>query len=1081
MYFYLRKFRVMSKFKKSFNELKASLFKKRDDFAGADESKRELGKIDESCRLYDFAKDGLDEKVLDEDVLDEKVLREEVLGEESLGQEVLSEEILDEEERKDLARRKKKREEEHNFIASLPGVSEILLVNKEATVLLEEREDFAMTEWNDFSTDGDFTGKESNSDCLQEADYGHAKIVIPKDVDREVIKERIKKFLEEQENKVAKDEGKTEEQTEEQDGNLAYLGKTLVMNLLDSDIDKSKYQSLSAEATEELIEALLREDKLERQSANESAKNVVVETKDSGREERLSQDVNREDNQDESKGDYPLEEKKALHEMSEENKSKQWREKALGEELKNRPWTLFYDPLLKSTYEYKDESAYAMLERALSKYPDDIALVDAFAKKTNQQVLNDIYLAASALRDLGVGPGKVVTLCLANCIQFVTVFYAVQRLQAIAHVVHPLTPAKRLVKSMRSVNSYVLFTSDTAYKNQVDELRMIPLHYVIVCSIYDNFDQKFKNTFRLLQMASPKLSFSWRKLKDSQQKLASHISQVSTYSLNKNFQSNRSEVNENISLLSQFIESYPTKEYKKSLDPMHSAVNSMTWKQFISLRSVSPLPRIRENDVYVADRTAVYLNSGGTMDEPKTIVLTSRNINTIAVQAPGIFGRQNMRGLKLMALLPFFHSYGLCMELHATLTNNMTCILLPKYSARNYARLLIKEQADILIGVPTFYEALQNNPYLKGQNLSFIKAAFCGGDHLKSALKKKIDEYFLDHHAMISLREGYGLSEASSLAAITPAFGNRLRSVGLPIADLDVLIANAKTGEIIENSEVGEILLSGPSISPGYLNDPEMNKKAFVNKDGKRYLKTGDLGFFDEDGFLYYVSRKKRIIKVSGISVYPFEVEQIIREVSGVEDVICVAGADKYKMSIVKAYIIPSELKDKISKLMNLDQAIYEKSELELEKMANEFVEQFDKLQQREGTESFEKPASENKDLDSEGEENVEENDNVELEGKEEASETKSKSVERFSIFSQGRKSVQNTVFSPNNENVENDEEIMEDFEKLSNRIRAHCKDNLIKHAVPEQIIYVESFPYTAIGKIDIAELEKKFTSSRKN
>ena len=980
----------------------------------------------------------------------------------------------------ELDYRKKRREMEHDFIASLPGVSEVLLVKRSSDDVDDAEENL-----------------DNDSDSIaSEAFLDQWKIAIPEDIDPELLKERVRRFLAKHtENEVKPDDKLAEAISDNEENKQNEISENsssdeikdnqsadLLSDLIKTELVENKYEALTKEESENLIKMLLQEDRLERDK-NESLAGDEEQSLDGARD--VAQDKS-----DESES--------ASAEIEQLDRDKQWRQKALGADMQNRPWTLFYDPLLKSSYEYKDESVYEMFERSLLKYPDDIAVVDAFSKKTNQQLLNDIYLAANALRQLGVSTGKVVTICMANSIQFVTAFYAIQRLGAIANIVHPLTPPKRLAKSMQKTNSYILFTSERSYSKQMDELRMINLRYVIVSSVYDNFDSKFKNCLRLCHLAMPKLSFSWRKLKDNKRRFGKFIVVNSNKKLS-GFEL-KSELNSDLSLISELIESYPTKDKKEKLDPMHTAVNSMSWKSFMALRSSSALPRIRKNDDNLADRPAIYLNSGGTMDEPKTIVLSSKNINAIAVQAPGIFGREKMRGLKVMAVLPFFHAYGLCMELHAALSNNMTCVLIPQYTAKSYARMLIKEQADILIGVPTFYEAILNNPYLKGQNLSFIKAAFCGGDLLKSKLKKEIDEYFINQHAMIAIREGYGLSEASSLVAITPTFGKRLRSVGLPIADLDVIIADPKTGERIDNAEVGEILLSGPTISSGYLNDDEMNAKAYLEIDGKRYLKTGDLGFFDEDGFLYYVSRKKRIIKVSGISVYPAEVEKTIKEVEGVEDAICVGAPDEYQMSLVKAYVIPTAIPTAIPTEQNAPKEPTEQIESKEQKETNEFshfepVPKVEIVTDRSQSDdekitNDDKITNNEKIIQSLPATEIEQNelqietDNFEhqeqdsansltepLENDNSASEKKDKNV-------QTEEKLKNIEIK-DRDNIEIiDEEYERYFERLSKNIREHCNDNLIKHAVPRQIIYIDSFPLTSIGKIDIAKLENQLIES---
>ena len=234
-----------------------------------------------------------------------------------------------------------------------------------------------------------------------------------------------------------------------------------------------------------------------------------------------------------------------------------------------------------------------------------------------------------------------------------------------------------------------------------------------------------------------------------------------------------------------------------------------------------------------------------------------------------------------------------------------TCILVPRVSVESYAKLLKKEQPNYIAGVPTLYEGITRNPYMKDVNLACLRGVFSGGDSLSIELKKKFDLFLKEHGANVQVREGYGTTECVTASCLTPYDMYREGSIGLPFPDTYYKIVKVGTTDEVPYGEEGEICLTGPSMMMGYINQPEETANTLrTHADGRTWIHTGDLGFMDEDGFVYFRQRIKRMIITSGYNVYPSQLENIIDAHEAVQ-MSCVIGVkDPYKMQKVKAFVV---------------------------------------------------------------------------------------------------------------------------------------------------------------------------------
>lgn len=322
-----------------------------------------------------------------------------------------------------------------------------------------------------------------------------------------------------------------------------------------------------------------------------------------------------------------------------------------------------------------------------------------------------------------------------------------------------------------------------------------------------------------------------------------------------------------------------------------------------------------------ADDSAVILYSGGTTGMTKGIVLTNKNFNALGQQV--IAANPMFRpGDKMLSAMPIFHGFGLGVCIHTMLSQGGRCILVPRFTPKSYAKDLVKNRCNFIAGVPTLYEALLRLPGMEKADLSCLKGVFSGGDSLSIELKKKLDKFLYDHKAVIQVREGYGTTETVTACCLTPSHMAKEGSIGLPFPDTYIKIVEPDTDKELPYGEEGEILLAGPTVMKEYMDHPEETAKTLrTHDDGLTWVYTGDLGTMDEQGFVYFKGRAKRMIVTSGYNVYPAQLENIL-DAHELVQMSCVIGVpDPYKMQKVKAFVklVPEAKADEETKQILLD------------------------------------------------------------------------------------------------------------------------------------------------------------------
>ena len=303
------------------------------------------------------------------------------------------------------------------------------------------------------------------------------------------------------------------------------------------------------------------------------------------------------------------------------------------------------------------------------------------------------------------------------------------------------------------------------------------------------------------------------------------------------------------------------------------------------------------------DDLAVIMYSGGTTGAPKAVMLSNLNINAESI-CDGAMIRQVVPGATVLSILPLFHCFGLGVCIHTPLCRGMGCILIPAFSHKQFADIIRKNEPNFIVGVPTLFEALINTK-LKSDDLSSVTAVICGGDALNQTLRDKVNDFLAHHGSEAKIRVGYGLTEGSGAVCLSPEHTFADGIIGVPMPNMDFKIIKNNTFNELPAGEEGEICISGPLVMMGYLGDDvETAQTIRLHDDGKLWLHTGDIGYFGEDGLVYFAQRLKRIIISSGYNIYPTHLESIINSHEAVLTSTVIGIDHHYKGQVPKAFIV---------------------------------------------------------------------------------------------------------------------------------------------------------------------------------
>lgn len=501
-------------------------------------------------------------------------------------------------------------------------------------------------------------------------------------------------------------------------------------------------------------------------------------------------------------------------------------------ENKEKPWIKYYTRTPESLnyyqgsmYDYVKESAIKNEKRTAYTYYGLGVSYRGFLRRVDR--------IAAALTQFNIVENECVTICMPNTPESIALIYAINKIGAIANIIHPLSSTKDIKRALDETNSGVLFCSDSSMQNARD---IKVKHFILV-----------PNSTSLIKF----------------KKMIYNIKESVNLKLGKNM---------------------------------------ISWSDFISYKTLDdPYKKRKAND------PAAIIYSGGTTGKPKGIILSNLNFNAMALQTMNVCDGLNP-GSSVLAALPIFHVFGLALCIHTTLVCGMTAILVPKINTKKINSELKKYKPNIYPAVPSLLTMSLKGVDPGSSGLKDIKTVVVGGDYLSPQTKAEFEKFLKDHGSNGVVKVGYGLSEASGFCCSTAPIEEKYVQNGtLGVPNPDILVKAFEPNSDIEKSynDVGEICVTGPTIFMGYINEDKETKNTLVkHTDGKIWLHTGDLGYIDKNGFVYYTSRLKRMIISNGYNIYPIELEEIIKKCKYVEDCTVVAVPHKIKSQTPKAVIV---------------------------------------------------------------------------------------------------------------------------------------------------------------------------------
>ncbi|MGN8646642.1 long-chain-fatty-acid--CoA ligase [Gracilibacillus sp. HCP3S3_G5_1] len=503
--------------------------------------------------------------------------------------------------------------------------------------------------------------------------------------------------------------------------------------------------------------------------------------------------------------------------------------------MSEKVWLECYPKEVASSYEYPKQNLAQFMIDTAEKYPQHTALIFLGKKITYEQLLKETYQFANVLNDFGVEKGDRVAIMLPNCPQSVIAYYGALMIGAIVVQTNPLYVERELEHQLKDAEAKVLVALDHVFKRVKNVLPKIEVRHSIITSMKD-------------YLPFPK------------------------------------------NIL------YPIKAKKDGL-PMEVIYDQHThsFKKLLSSASANPI-NIKidaENDLALLQYT------GGTTGVSKGVMLTHYNLVANTLQTRAWVYRSEETKERYLAMLPFFHVFGMTALMNLSIRLGGTLILLPKFDVDMALKLIDKLKPTAFPGAPTMYMSLINHAKIKNYDLSSINICISGAAPLPGEVQETFEKVTGG-----KLIEGYGLTETSPVTHANNIWEKRkLGSIGIPFPDTIAKVVHPDTGEELENGEVGELIIQGPQVMKGYWKRPEETSN--VLKDG--WLYTGDMAKMDDDGFFYIIDRKKDVIIAGGFNIYPREIEEVLFEHPAIMDAAVVGVPDEYRGETVKAYIVLKE------------------------------------------------------------------------------------------------------------------------------------------------------------------------------
>lgn len=506
----------------------------------------------------------------------------------------------------------------------------------------------------------------------------------------------------------------------------------------------------------------------------------------------------------------------------------------------DKPWLKYYNEnnidkerLNCSAYDYMKHYNINNLSYNAINYMGNII--------TYKELLDKIDEVTKSLINLNVKSGDVVTLIMANIPENIYLFYAINRLGAVANIIDPRLKTDEIIEIVNNNKSKLVISIDS-----------------------------FMNKKNILNI-----------------KKNSNIENIVLV--------NPLETLKNNKLISFAI------SCKEKINYHLSSKSFIRWSDFVNNGrnvTLSDIPK------YAEEKDAIMVRTGGTTGKPKIVVLSNKNLNEMANQH--FLGEYNFNKKDLfLNFLPPFIAYGICGATHMPLVLGLENILIPKFDAKDFPKLMKKYKPNVVFGGPILYEKMMNSKKTKNIDLSSLRVPVSGGDTMNIELENKINKYFEDNNCYHTIGQGYGMTEVSSSACYSKESSYVEGSVGIPLINNSISIFDTDTMEEKMINEEGEVCIKTDTMMSGYFNNEiENNNVIKTHEDGSTWVHTGDIGKMNSNGNLFVIGRMKRMIVSNGSKIFPISIESIICKNPYVESCVVVGAEHKALRHVPVAHIV---------------------------------------------------------------------------------------------------------------------------------------------------------------------------------
>lgn len=511
----------------------------------------------------------------------------------------------------------------------------------------------------------------------------------------------------------------------------------------------------------------------------------------------------------------------------------------------DKPWLKYYEEKSIVSDIPQNINMYDLMKSRNQNNLKNIALEYYGTKIAYEEMFENIDFVAEKYLSLGVVKGDIISICMPTTPETVYSIYALNKIGAICDMLDPRSNPDQLKYYLTQSNSKKIMLCENYYKKFKKTLDDLSLDKVILTRVAESGNLRFKA------------------LINSKTKI------------------------DNIGIKNNS--------------------NIIKYKDFLNLPARTKRTTIENDFSNIDDEVAIIVHSSGTTSVPKGILLTNRNINSIAVQYL-LTPLKLDPNFRFLSVIPAFASFGVVASINLPLYLSMENHLVSLVSPKSFYKKIVKDKINFTLTVPANFKYLSKQ---KKMDLSSLYGPGAGGYSVTSSEKIEVDNALKESGCPTNMLMGWGMSELSSTACLEFPECSKPLSSGVPLVKNTISIFKPNTDQELSFYEEGEICVSGPGIMKEYLNNSQKTNNVIkIHSDGKKWLHSGDIGYIDTDGRIYPIDRLERMIikEMDGFKIFPQQIEEKICISKYVDSCVVVGYRDSQKGIVPKAYIVPSTI-----------------------------------------------------------------------------------------------------------------------------------------------------------------------------